>query len=76
MDEKKSRWLRDLLVIPLVVGLVVAAFQFGFPMLFEKDIELSYLLEEPEIHLDKNTRGDVKVEINDIETSLFVAQSD
>jgi len=44
-------------------------------MLFEKDIELSYSREESEIQLDKNTMGDVNVEINDIETSLLVAQS-
>ena len=37
MDEKTSIWLRNLLIIPLVVGLIVAAFQFGLPMLFEKD---------------------------------------
>ena len=75
MDEKKSIWLRNLLIIPLIVGLTVAAFQFGLPMLFEKDSELSYSLEEPTVHLDKNTIGDVKVEIDDVETSLLVAQS-
>lgn len=75
MDEKTSIWLRNLLIIPLVVGLIVAVFQFGLPKFFEKDSELSYSLEEPNIHLDKNTMGDVKVEINDIETSLLVAQS-
>lgn len=75
MDEKTSIWLRNFLVIPLVVGLIVAVFQFGFPKFFEKDSELSYSLEEPNIHLDKNTMGDIKVEINDIETSLLVAQS-
>lgn len=75
MDEKTSIWLRNLLIIPLVVGSIVAVFQFGLPRFFEKDSELSYSLEEPNIHLDKNTMGDVKVEINDIETSLLVAQS-
>jgi len=75
MDEKKSIWLKNLVIIPLIVGLIVAIFQFGLQKLFEKDNELSYSLEEPKIHLDQNTTGDVKVEINNIETSLLVSQS-
>jgi hypothetical protein len=75
MDKSTTNWLRNLLIIPLVVGLVVVAFAFSLPKLFEKDSELSYSLEEPNVQLDKNTMGDVKVEINDIDTSLLVAQS-
>lgn len=75
MDKNKSIWLINLMIIPLVVGLIVAVFQFGLPKLFEKDDELSYSLEEPKIHLDQNTIGDIKVEINNIETSLLVSQS-
>lgn len=75
MDEKKSIWLKNPLIIPLAVALIVVIFQFGLPKLFEKDNELSYSLEEPKIHLDQNTIGDIKVKINDIETSLLVSQS-
>ena len=75
MDEKKNIWLKNLVIIPLIVGLIVAIFQFGLPKLFEKDNELSYSLEEPKIHLDQNTAGDAKVVINNIETSLLVSQS-
>lgn len=75
MDEKESIRLKNLVIIPLIVGLIVAVFQFGLPKLFEKDNELSYSLEESKIHLDQNTIGDIKVEINNIETSLLVSQS-
>jgi len=75
MDEKKSIWLKNPLIIPLVAGLIVVIFQFGLLKLFEKDNELSYSLEEPKIHLDQNTIGDIKVKINNIETSLLVSQS-
>lgn len=75
MDEKKSIWLKNLVIIPLIVGLIVVIFQFGLPKLFEKDNELSYSLEEPKIYLDQNSAGDPKVEINNIETSLLVSQS-
>jgi hypothetical protein len=40
-------WVRDLLLIPLFVGIVVAAFAFVLPRLFAEDLELSYELEGP-----------------------------
>ena len=75
MGEKESIWLKNPLIIPLIVTLIAVIFQFGLPKLFEKDNELSYSLEEPKIHLDQNTIGDIKVKINNIETSLLVSQS-
>lgn len=75
MDEKKSIWLKNPLIIPLAVALIVVIFQFVLPKLFEKGNELSYSLEEPKTHLDQNTIGDIKVKINNIETSLLVSQS-
>lgn len=75
MDEKKSIWLKNPWIIPLAVALIVVIFQFILPKLFEKGNELSYSLEEQKIHLDQNTIGDIKVKINNIETSLLVSQS-
>ena len=69
-----ENWLK-LMVIPLFIGLIVATFQFGLPSLFEKDHELSYSIEEPKIYIDKNTIGDVKFEINNIETPILVSHS-
>lgn len=75
MYRKNFILLRNLLVIPLIVGLIVAAFQYFLPKFLEKDNELSYSIEEPIVQLNKNIMEDVKVEIDDVETSLLVAQS-
>ena len=73
----KSNWIRDLFMIPLVVGVVVgvivAAFTFGFPFIFSKDRELSYTIEGPIIYLDDPALGYVKVYINDVEVKDLVA---
>lgn len=75
MVEINTKWLRDVLIIPLIIGLVVAFFQFALPIISEKDVELSYSIEEPKLQIDKTNMGDVKVEINDIETSILYSQS-
>ena len=75
MNERKSIWLINLVIIPLIVGLGVAVFQFSLPRLFAKDAELSYSVDETKVNLDQNTMGDIKVEINNVETSLLVTQS-
>ena len=75
MVEKNRNWMRDLLIVPLIVGLTVALIQYTFPIIFEKEFELTYSIEEPKLQIDKNTIGDVKVEINDIETSTLYSQS-
>jgi len=67
--------LLKLFIVPIFVGLIVATFQLGIPTLFEKDLELSYFIEEPKTYIDKSTIGDVKFEINDIETPILVSQS-
>ena len=71
----KLGWLRDLLIIPIIVGIIVAVFQFVLPELIENDLELSYLQEEEKLHFDKSTVGNAKLEINDIETSYLYSKS-
>ncbi len=71
----EKNWVRDIFLIPLIVGLIVAIFQFGFPKLSEKNFELSYSAEEPKLVLDTDKMGYVKVKINDIETNLLYSQS-
>lgn len=71
----KVKTLINMFIISLVVGLIVAIFTFALPKLFEKDVELSYLLDEPKVHFDSSTIGEINVKINNIETSLLVAQS-
>ena len=33
------KWVRDFLLLPLIVGLVVAGFTIGLPKLFEEDLK-------------------------------------
>lgn len=73
MSEPKSRWLRDLVVIPMVVGLVLAVITFVLPALFEKENELTYIVEAPSVYFDKDTVGSLKVQINGIKTESLVA---
>ena len=72
MAEAKSRWWRDLLFIPLIVGLIVAAFTFGLPKLFEKEKQITYEIDGPTTYLDKQSIGNVSVVVNGVPTlSLF-----
>ena len=68
-----SRWIRDLLLIPLVVGVIVAVFQFGLPLFFEKSNELSYSVDGPLRYLDDPAIGHVTVEINGVEVKNLTA---
>ena len=74
MPDKKNT-LINMFIISLLVGLIVAIVQLALPKFFEKDVELSYLLDEPKVNLDQNTIGEINVKINNIETSLLVTQS-
>jgi len=67
--------LLKLVIVPIFVGLIMATFQLVIPTLLEKDLELSYFIEGPKTYIDKGTIGDVKLEINDIETPYLVSQS-
>jgi hypothetical protein len=46
-------WVRDYLLLPLVVGIVVAIVTFVLPTLSAKDLELSYELEGPFALIDE-----------------------
>lgn len=61
-----NRWIRDLFIIPIVVGVVVAGFQFGVPYFFNKGKELSYIIEEPEKYLSDPVIGHVNVTVNNV----------
>jgi hypothetical protein len=72
MTETKSRWWRDLLFIPLTVGLIVAAFTFGLPRFLEKEKQITYEIDGPTIYLDKRSIGNVSVVVNGVPaSSLF-----
>jgi len=69
MSEGKSIWWRDLLFIPLIVGLIVALFTFGLPKLFEKEKQITYEIDGPTTYLDKQSIGNVSVVVNGVPTS-------
>ena len=73
--EQKSyqNWPRDLLIIPLVVGVIVAVVTFGLPRFFREAKELSYMIDEPVSYFDESAIGQVKIEVNDIAVSNLFA---
>ena len=73
MAESQSRWWRDLLIIPLVIGCILGAFTFVLPKIFEKEKELSYTADLPTAYLSAEAVRDLKVEINGIETKSLYA---
>ncbi len=75
MTEGRRRWIRDLLVIPTVVGLIVAVVNFSMPLLRKASMELSYCSNEPKISFDTALMEDVELQVNGTETPLLVAQS-
>jgi hypothetical protein len=73
MTEGKTNWVRDLLIIPLTVGVVVAFFTFVLPKILEKGNELSYSIDEPITYLDRPEVHNVKIEVNGVHTSSLFA---
>jgi len=76
--KSMNRWLRDLLIIPLIVGLIVAVVTFVLPKIFEPRKELSYTIDAPIKHIDpdkKPTIGSLKIEINGMSTSSLFCLS-
>lgn len=64
MPQQKRRWL-DLLLIPVVVGLVVAVGSYFIPKLFEEGKVLSYSVDGPISYLNKDIEGDVMIQIGE-----------
>jgi hypothetical protein len=66
MSETNRSWLRNLLAVPLVVGLVIAVFTYALPKVFSESRQISYLVEEPVAYLDKTSIGTAVIKVNDI----------
>jgi len=71
MADKHSSWLRDLLIIPIIVGIIVAFATFVIPRGFDKDKELSYSIDLPTNYLDQETLGSLKIEVNGVPVSAL-----
>ena len=55
-------WVRDYLLLPLLVGIVVTIFAFVLPRVFTEDLELSYELDGPVGLIDERVdEKDIKI---------------
>jgi hypothetical protein len=66
-------WKRDALVIPIVVGLVLAVFTYILPKLAEKGKQLSYAIEAPLPYVNR-TLPDVMITIRGVQANNVVLQ--
>lgn len=66
MADPNRSWIRDLLAVPLLVGVVVAAFTYALPKFISESSQLSYTIEEPVAYLDKTSIGTASVKVNNI----------
>ena len=75
MNKEDLITLRNLAVIPIIVGLLMLILEFGILSISEKELELSYSLEDSKIILDKSTMENATVEINGANISSLYSQS-
>lgn len=66
MSDNNRSWVRDLLAVPVVVGIVIAIFTYALPKLLTESSQISYTIEEPVAYLDKTSIGTASVKVNDI----------
>lgn len=75
MHESKRSWIRDLMLVPLIVGLVIALFTYILPKFFAESRQLSYQVEVPLAYLDKTSLGSAEVKVNDVTVpEVYVAR--
>jgi hypothetical protein len=67
--DVKANWVRDLVVIPLVVGMVVAVFTYGLPRIWEKGRQLSYSIDGPTPALTETLVGKIAISANGVPVS-------
>lgn len=65
--------LFDLLKYPLIVGIIIATFQFLIPRIIKDSKQLTYIIEGPITYIDKNNTGDLSIFIDSMKTDLLCA---
>jgi hypothetical protein len=71
-DNNTTRWTRDILLIPIIVGIFIALFTYLLPKFFEKGKEISYTIEGPTSYVNQQAAGAVTITVNGVTTpSLF-----
>lgn len=66
MSERKNNWMRDFLLVPIIVGLVIAIATYLIPNFFDKGKQISYTVEDAVTYLDKSSIGNSVIKFNDI----------
>src|SRR5512145_436927 len=61
----------DFLKYPLIVGILIAIFQFVIPRIFKDSKQLTYVIEEPITYIDKSYTGDLSIIIDSTKTELL-----
>jgi hypothetical protein len=74
MPDKESKPLRETLLVPIVVGLVVAFFAFILPKLFEREKQLSYSVEGPTPYINQQLQGVTLLVNGKPAPSLFITR--
>lgn len=66
MLDTNRFWVRNVVIVPLVIGLITAAFGYWLPKFFAESKQVSYSIEEAVPYLDKNSIGKAVIKVNDI----------
>ena len=66
-------WLRNKLVLPLLVGVLVGMTAVSFQFAFADELELSYRIDRPTPVLDPHATQQVKIEANGIEVKELMS---
>lgn len=66
MSERKKNWMRDFLLVPIIVGIVIAIATYLMPNFFDKGKQISYTVEDALTYLDKSSIGNSVIKFNDI----------
>ncbi len=69
MANKDRNWIRDIFLIPLIVGLVIVIIQFVLPYFLSKDKKISYEIPLSTTFINKD-------EIKDVEIKIFVENNE
>jgi hypothetical protein len=59
-----QKWARDFLLLPLIVGLIVALVTFGLPRILGDKLELSYEIDGPTRYLSDPAVRSMEVSVN------------
>jgi len=67
--EGNTTWKRDILLIPLIIGIVLAVVAYALPKFLDRGKRLSYTIDGPTAFVNTNTAGMVKIVVNGVETT-------